>query len=183
MGMILMSNGEAATADDILSALVASAGDCIWCTELAFSGGKRRADFWKLEPHLSKGYRAVAYEIKVSRADFKRDSHAKQREARTFSDQFFYATPPGLLKPGEVPDWAGLVEVHGGAIKVIVPAVVRDKDAPSWELVISLIRNSGTIRRDRSLLEKELTGLRRQVADAKAKLKAEGIEPWRFGLW
>lgn len=170
-------------AAEVLEALIA---DCdtsmIWASELALSSGARRCDFWTLAPWQSKGYRAIAYEIKVSRSDFRRDTADKQREARLFSDQFYYATPPGLLTSADIPDWAGLVEIVDGKKRIAVPAPLRDKDAPSWELIVSLLRNSGRIRRDEDLIVAERNRLRRMVRDAAERLKADGKQPWQFGI-
>lgn len=169
-------------ANQIVEALAVAAGDCIWCKELAFAGGARRCDFWKLEPQPSKGYRATAYEVKISRADFKRDSHKKQREARLYSDKFYYVTPPSLLKIEEVPDWAGLIEYDGTALRRIVEAPLRDKDMPSWELMVSVIRYNKEIRRDVGMQEQVIKGLRWQIAEAKKKIAEIGMKPWEFHL-
>lgn len=171
------------SANDILDALVASCDESmIWATELALSTGARRCDFWTLAPWQSKGYLATAYEIKVSRADFRRDSHAKQREARLFSDRFYYVTPPGLLRKDEVPDWAGYIEIHDGKPKIVVPAPLRDKDMPSWELVVSLLRNSGTIRRDTDLIRQENSRLKRMLKNASERIRESGKQPWQMGI-
>lgn len=169
-------------AGQILGALVARHGDGIWATELAFSGGARRSDFWTISPNGSSGYLAIAYEIKVSRADFKRDSSIKQREARLFSDRFYYVTPLGLLARDEVPDWAGLIEFDAGKLATRVHAPLRDKDAPTWELLVSLIRNSGEIRRDSDLVRRERNALKHSLEAAAKSLSAAGIEPWRHGI-
>ncbi|MGV1801525.1 MmcB family DNA repair protein [Agrobacterium vitis] len=171
------------TAAEILDILIAGCDDTmIWASELALSSGARRCDFWTIAPWQSKGYLATAYEIKISRADFKRDTHGKQREARLFSDRFYYVTPVGLLKPEEIPDWAGLIEVSEGLRNVVLIAPLRDKDAPSWELIVSLLRNSGQIRRDADLIKKERDMLRATVKRASEKIRAEGKQPWQFGL-
>lgn len=144
----------------------------IWCSELALAGGARRCDFWELSPWASKGHLATAYEIKVSRADFRRDTAVKQREARLFSDYFNYVAPAGLIKPDEVPDWAGLIEWHADAdhvysrLKTKVPAPRRDKDAPSWDLVVGIIRNSGEMRRDVDIMQSKIDMLERRLATA-----------------
>lgn len=136
-------------ASDILDALRNRGADThIQAEEFAFTGGARRIDFWELHVHPSKGHEATAYEIKISRSDFKRDTHVKQREARLWSDRFFYVCPKGLVKPDEIPDWAGLMEFDGNRLSIKVPAPKRDKDAPSWDLFVSLIRSSTAIRRD-----------------------------------
>ncbi|MCF1452256.1 MmcB family DNA repair protein [Agrobacterium vitis] len=171
------------TAAEILEILIAGCDDTmIWASELALSNGARRCDFWTIAPWPSKGYLATAYEIKISRADFKRDTHGKQREARLFSDRFYYVTPAGLLKPEEIPDWAGLIEITEGKQKTIVQAPLRDKDAPSWELIVSLLRNSGRIRRDADLVKKERDILRAKVKRASEQIRAAGKQPWQFGL-
>ncbi|MEW9535664.1 MmcB family DNA repair protein [Agrobacterium radiobacter] len=171
------------TAAEILDVLIAGCDESmIWASELALSTGARRCDFWTIAPWQSKGYLATAYEIKVSRADYRRDTHEKQREARLFSDRFYYVTPAGMLKTHEIPDWAGLIEISEGTRKIIVPAPLRDKDAPSWELIVSLLRNSGQIRRDADLIRKERDSLRYQVRKAAEKIREEGKLPWQFGI-
>lgn len=166
----------------ILDALKQARGDGIWATELAFSGGARRCDFWTISANGSAGFMAVAYEIKISRADFRRDSHAKQRDARLFSDRFFYVTPPGLISGAELPDWAGLIEFEDNQLKVRVQAPFRDKSSPTWELLVSLIRNSGEIRRDTDQVRKERLQFKNQLERVEKELRAAGLEPWRFGL-
>lgn len=167
---------------EILDALVAKTGDSIWASELAFDGGARRCDFWTISANGSAGFSATAYEIKVSRADFRRDTHAKQRQARLFSDRFYYVAPTGLIKPDELPDWAGLMEFSNGALSPRVPAPHRDKDAPTWQLVVSLIRNSGEIRRDTDLMRKENAWMKRRLATAANLIREKGGQPWAYGL-
>ena len=88
-----------------------------------------------------QGCTATSYEMKLTRSDFLKDvkQPLKQRGARLFSDQFFFVTPPDLLKPEEIPDWAGLLEPYADSFfsnwatwSVVVPAPIRSKDAPSW---------------------------------------------------
>ena len=142
-------------ANDIAGALRKKHKKDMCFEELRGSSGfnlASRVDFYALNVAPSTGNRATAYEIKVSKADFKRDNHGKQRAARLFSDQFFYIAPKGVIPHDDVPDWAGLIEVdwhcHNfkGAkpylrLKEVVPAPKRDKDAPSWGLLVSMLRN------------------------------------------
>ena len=143
---------DAEKTEGILAALKAKHRSEIWAVELALSSGARRCDFWSLHPHASKGYLARAYEIKVSRSDYRRDTPRKQRDARLFSDEFYYVTPPGLIEVDELPDWAGLMTWDGDRWRVPLSAPRRDKDAPSWELVVSIMRNSGDVRRDTQVM-------------------------------
>ncbi len=145
------------TADEITDYLIDKHAKDLWFEELRLSSGfawQGRIDFLSLSVSPSNGNLATAYEVKISKADFKRDTHKKQRGARLFSDRFYYIAPTGIIDPDAVPDWAGLIEVswksvryRGGTTvrligKEIIPAPKRDKDQPSWGLVCSLIRNS-----------------------------------------
>lgn len=127
----------------------------IWFQELRLSSGfgmQGRIDFLSINPGPSTGNKATAYEIKVSRADFRRDTHEKQRGARLWSDEFYYIAPVGIIPHAEIPDWAGLIEVEWKSVKyrkepflsmkTQIKAPKRDKDSPSWGLVCSLIRNA-----------------------------------------
>lgn len=170
------------TADDILAALIEQSQDKIFAVELAFSQAKRRCDFWTLHPNPSTGFYATAYEIKISRQDFKRDTAEKQREARLYSDRFFYVAPKGLLKKEDIPDWAGLIEFDGEKLRQVLRAPHRDKDGPSWEFVVALIRSSGKINRDMDVVTKRLQGAEWQLKQARKKLKDAGFQPWQFGI-
>ncbi|TIX28266.1 hypothetical protein [Mesorhizobium sp.] len=150
-------------ARDILEALIALSEGRIWASELGFFSGSRRIDFWTLEPTHSQGFRASAYEIKISRADFLRDSIEKQDGALRWSDRFWYVTPPGLLAVADLPDWAGLQEWDGIAFKVRRKAPPRAKQAPDWELIVSLLRNSGDCRRDVGLIKAQAMFLQGRV--------------------
>lgn len=107
---------------------------------------QRSVDFFVINSEA--GNPTTAYEIKVSRADFKNDinKELKQRGARMYSDYFYYVTPKGLLKPEEIPLWAGLKEFDLGnqyenpRFSEIVSAPQRNKEYPSWGLICSLIR-------------------------------------------
>lgn len=140
------------TSADICKLLRKTHAKDIWCEELRLSSGfgwAGRMDFWALSAAPSDGNKATAYEIKVTRSDFKRDSYDKQRGARLFSDTFHYVTPKDMVTPEEIPDWAGLIEVewrrigHNLFLQAItkIHAPKRDKEAPTWGLVCSIIRN------------------------------------------
>lgn len=143
-------------AAEILDALIALSDDKIWASELALLSGGRRVDFWTLEPAASRGFRATAYEIKISRTDFKRDSEDKQDGAIRWSDRFWYVTPPGLLKRDELPTWAGLQEWDGSKFSIIRKAPMRQKAEPGWDFIVSVLRNAGDIRRDVGLMKAQI---------------------------
>lgn len=154
---------------EILEALQRRADNLIWATEPRLGPKNRRIDFWSLSPHQGKGHVATSYEIKVSRQDFKRDTPAKQREARLYSDQFYYVAPTGLIKPGEIPDWAGLQEWDGSRFKFTLHAPNLSKPEPSWEFVSRILRSSGQVRRDTAI---EVRDLSYKVIDLEHKLSS-----------
>lgn len=102
----------------------------------------RSIDIWGIEANASKGCTATAYEIKVSRGDFLRDirNPFKQRGARLFSDKFYFVAPEGMINVREIPDWAGLIDAKPEGLRTVVSAPFRSKDAPSWPLVVSMLR-------------------------------------------
>ena len=110
---------------------------------------QRRIDLFCISSN--EGNATTAYEIKVSRQDFKKDVNDdfKQRGARLFSNYFYYVTPEGLLKPEEIPLWAGLIEIdlekcQAGELwcpRHTVSAPLMPKAVPSWGLICSMARH------------------------------------------
>lgn len=101
----------------------------------------------------------VEYEIKISRSDFFNDAKKEDqsRSSRILRHQglpaptkhtklaakdvagpsrFFFVTPEGLLKDEEIPEWAGLIEVHNlkhrlkACIRKPAPQLHREKVSP-----------------------------------------------------
>lgn len=103
---------------------------------------QRRIDLFMIS--AEKGNYTTAFEIKVSRADFLKDikNDLKQRGARLYSSNFYYVTPKGMLKPDEIPMWAGLIEYDFDEkqFQEIIPAPLQNRNNPSWSLICSLIR-------------------------------------------
>ncbi|WP_032376704.1 hypothetical protein [Rhodococcoides fascians] len=59
----------------------------------------------------------TALEVKVSRADFKRETEAKRRPWELITNRFVYVTPAGLIQPDEVPAHCGLWWVDDSALE------------------------------------------------------------------
>lgn len=152
-----MYRNDTIKAEDIEKALFKKHEKDMCFRELRLSSGyanESRVDFLALNVAPSSGNVVDAYEIKVSRADFKRDSHKKQRGARLYSDRFWYIAPEGVIPHEDIPDWAGLYEVqwdcrkyvNGGKpyikMKQVIKAPKADKSPPSWGLAVSLVRNA-----------------------------------------
>lgn len=151
-----MYSNKSITAAQIVEALHKHHHKDLCFDELRLSSGfanLSRLDFLAINVAPSSGNATTAYEVKVSKSDFKRDTHKKQRGARLLSDYFYYIAPKGVIPQDAVPDWAGLIEVEWKSTKYqnkgkpfisfkkVIQAPKRDKDAPSWGLVVSMIRN------------------------------------------
>lgn len=170
------------TAAEILEALIALSDSRIWASELAFFSGMRRIDFFTLEPTASQQFRASSYEIKVSRADYLRDSAEKQDGALKWSDRFWYVTPPDLVAIAELPEWAGLQEWDGKTFRVKRKAPPRAKAAPSWEFIVSMLRNSGDCRRDVGLMKVQIAFLQGRLDMWMRQKKLHNDHKWQRWL-
>jgi len=107
----------------------------------------------------SKNWGSAAYEVKVSRADFLGELRKplKRRMALRYSNLFWFVTPPGLVKPEELPIEAGLMEarwrvvqtyperIEGWGAEVVVPAPWRDIPPPTWMLFAAVARRVARI--------------------------------------
>lgn len=106
---------------------------------------EQRFDAWAMSLWPSKNFERVAYEVKVSRADFLRELAApkKRQQALQLSNYFYFAAPRGLIKPEELPPETGLVEVWPGesVAHVMVKAPYREgPEFPTWQFMASIAR-------------------------------------------
>lgn len=146
-----MFRDDTIKATEIVEALFLRHKNDLCFEELRLPSGISSIDFLAISPATSAGNPVDAYEIKVSRADFRKDSYKKQRNARLYSDRFWYIAPVHTIPHDELPDWAGLIEAkwvcHQGGkphlcLTEAVPAPKRDKDGPSWPLLVSMVRHT-----------------------------------------
>jgi len=103
----------------------------------------QRIDAFALNCWPSRSFMRVAYEIKLTRGDFLNEmAHPDKRQAAMlFSNEAYFAAPAGLIKPEELPDQWGLVEVvKGGKARLKVEALYREADEPMWPFVAALAR-------------------------------------------
>lgn len=122
-----------------------------WCfmDELRVSNGfvkdnMSRIDFWAIHYLPSRKNLVRSFEIKVSRGDYFHELAVpnKRRPALRLSNQYFFVTPVGLVKPEEVPLDCGLIEVTDTyQLKIVVPAPYREhQHPPTWAFIASLCR-------------------------------------------
>ena len=79
---------------------------------------KRRIDFLMMRIGRASRPRheRMALEVKVTRADFKRDTAEKRAAWFSVADRFAYVAPKGLIKREELPPGCGLLEYNPDAI-------------------------------------------------------------------
>lgn len=145
------------TAADIVAALHqhwAHSDNCLALAELRVGTGygkdaDQRIDFWAMEAIPSKRFRRVAYEIKVSRSDWLNELKRprKRNRALLVSNEFYFVTLPGIIKAGELPPEAGLIETGErwrGNLELTTkhPAPWRDGYPPSWQFLAAVARRT-----------------------------------------
>jgi len=123
---------------------------------------EQRIDAWAINLYPSKKRERVAYEIKVSRSDFKREIERpeKRQAALLLSNRYYFAAPSGLISRTELPEECGLVEVlEDGRRIFVVQAPYREIDPPPISLLASIARRGANAESDNQKLRKELSGL------------------------
>lgn len=138
-----------------------------------------------------EGFQRIAFEVKVSRSDYRNETDAKRAPAEASAHQCYYLTPAGLIKAEELPVGWGLMEVHAdersyaaargwpvGDVRALVKTRVRAfKRTPNTDmdyLVAAYARRASRaeerIRRGEEDAVK-VPALQREVASLLAKLQ------------
>lgn len=88
--------------------------------------------------------RLIAIEVKVSVADFRRETEEKRAPWEEVTNQFVYATPKGLLNPTMIPKHCGLWEIddRGGVVVVKKAKVNKEPKPMPQQIVVSLMYRS-----------------------------------------
>jgi hypothetical protein len=139
----------------------------------------QRCDLWTVDLWPSSLER-IAYEIKVSRADYVHElKHPeKRRLAMLISNRYCFAVPAGLIRHNEVPLDCGLVEVHPNGIREVVSAPWRDIPPPTARFIAELARRAiapeqlraAEVRRRVSMLEDTERRLKIEIGRQRAAL-------------
>ena len=155
-----------------------------------------RFDIWVMARSWAHP-RFIGCEIKVSRSDFLNDN--KWQNYLPYCSEFYFASPPDIINPGEVPEQAGLMICTKNCKRLITKkkAPVRDIEIPNsilvyilmcrtritadttskanlWECRLKEMRAEKQLGRDvayhiRSLVDKQV----KEVRGENAKLKRE----------
>jgi len=103
----------------------------------------REIDLWALQSRPKLGMPAHSFEIKVSRPDWLHElrNPSKSEFALRISNYFWLAAPKGVVKKHELPMGDGLIEVsEDGYCEKVVKASRREKQNPTWEIVLGVAR-------------------------------------------
>lgn len=108
------------------------------------SHGGQRIDLYAFNMFPSKNYLRVAYEVKVSRADFARElEKPKKREfAEKVANECYFAMPVGLVRPDEIPEGWGLIEAVKNGMRVKKRAQQRKVEDMPLHFVAAMARRS-----------------------------------------
>lgn len=134
-------------------------------TEVALRTPKTRADgtpyprsYWSTNERridvllvrnwaAGNGHERIAIEIKVDRADYRRETPQKRAPAEHAAHRCYYAAPAGLIDPDTLPEGWGLIEVDDRPdtehYRVVRRAARRTPDADLDYLVAALARIGG----------------------------------------
>lgn len=103
----------------------------------------RLIDYYAFNCWHSKDFLRVAYEVKISRSDFKREllEPFKREPAMKLSNEFYFICPLGMLRPEEIPPGCGLRDVsETGRIRTRLRAPKREVAEPNLPFIASLAR-------------------------------------------
>ncbi len=104
-------------------------------------GHSRTIDVWAMNTWPSKKM-YVAVEIKVTLADYRRESPSKRAPFMAATNEFWYAAPRGIIPVEEIHEGCGLLETWGGKMRVTKAAVQRDKSAPDEAMWMAICRRA-----------------------------------------
>lgn len=108
-----------------------------------YHGRQRYADALAVSCWPSRGLSFSGIEVKISRSDWQREiaEPEKSAEIQRFCHYWWIATPPGIVREGELPETWGLFEVDGKKVMAVREAPRLEPDPPSIGFVCSVFRN------------------------------------------
>lgn len=113
------------------------------CT--GWSGSEQRLDAWSIPLWPSLGKSIVAYEVKISRADFLKEikNPDKRQAGLERSNEFYFVTAERVVKNlEEIPEECGWLLYENGELKTIKPAPIRECPQPDWGTIRAICRRA-----------------------------------------
>lgn len=127
------------TADEVVRALAAKHAKDVFVPECNLGsawGSCRRIDAWAM-PKSWSPLTMIGYEVKVARGDFLRDE--KWTAYLPVCHALYFACPPGLIQPNELPEAVGLMWAHGSRLITKRKAVRREPDPAKLVALMSYV--------------------------------------------
>lgn len=99
----------------------------------------------------SRGLVLQGFEIKVSRSDLMSElkNPAKAESIARYCRYWWLATPPGLVREGELPEGWGLYEAHANGLRCVRQAPVLAEEPITPEFLAAILRRAS--ERDRKI--------------------------------
>lgn len=153
--------------------------------EVQAPGATRRADLVRVGMWASRGVGIDVHEIKVSRADWRRelDDPAKAEAWWPYCNRFWVVAPPGVIPEGELPAGWGLMVLpaSGRRLRVRVRAATRTDIQLTVPLMVELLRRADNQRLAEidAIREQHRTEVRELDATWRAQSARDGL-PWEL---
>ena len=124
----------------------------------------------------SNGWTRRAIEIKVARADFMHELEhfEKSAWARAHFHEFWFCSPPDIIKPGETPEGCGLY--HTRADSIIVKTAARRNEALCTDQLVAALMRSAEKSITSAYARAEKKALAGSSEFQRMKAIAEGVE-------
>lgn len=153
-----------ALAEDLAAHLRGASDRLIWTDMQLGPAGSPRPDVYSVPCSFAR-FQPVAYECKISVADFRRDVTAgKWTSYLRFAAGVIFAAPAGLLKKDDIPAGCGLI--------------VRGHDG--WRTLKGpTLKNMENLPRD-AWVKLIIDGLPREIERAKREGRAEIVSEWKL---
>jgi hypothetical protein len=103
-----------------------------------------RIDLFTVNTWASQKLRSVAYEVKVSRGDFRRElrnSHKRRLAERVATECYFVASAK-MIKPSELPEGWGLIELFSWGLRMKTRALRREPAPWPRDFIAMLARRA-----------------------------------------
>jgi len=138
----------------------------------------RRIDAWAMNCFPSARHQIVAYEVKITRADFRHEIKVprKRLPALRWSNRFYFVAPKGIIPVAELPVECGLLEVvwrgrqphnpswmSDWSYEKTVTAPWRDVQPPTWGFTAALLRQMRW-QAERVAYHKAIADIKQEVA-------------------
>jgi hypothetical protein len=105
---------------------------------------QQRIDLFAMNLYPSNNFRSIAYEVKISRADFVNEikKPKKRKFAESVAHECYFAVPHAMITSDEVPEGWGLYEINAAGPRRTKIALQRDSVTWGQSFVASIARRS-----------------------------------------